>query len=314
MNDQSFASSVPSQPVYARLDDRAVLRIDGDDRVEFLQGLVSNDVQKATGERAIYAAFLTAQGKYLHDFFVVGDGDALLLDCEGARADDLKRRLSMYKLRSDVSIERASGIGVAVAFGRGAADAFGLPDVPGAATALDGGVAFVDPRLAEAGVRLMAPSDNAEGLIATRGLDPADPSEYDRYRMALGLPDGSRDLIPEKSTLLENGFDELGGVDWDKGCFLGQELTARTRYRGLTKKRLMPVSIEGKAPVTGDIVRLDGKDAGEIRSIRDGLGLALLRLDALDKWQAGAHSLFAGDAKVVPHPQSWMTLGESTEK
>lgn len=314
MSEPSFAISAPPQPVYSRLEGRAVLRISGKDRVEFLQGLVSNDVRKATGDRAIYAAFLTAQGKYLHDFFVLADGDTLLIDCEGARADDLKRRLTMYKLRSDVSIGPADDLGVAVIFGQDAAGTFGLPGDAGAATAIEGGVAFVDPRLAEAGVRLVAHSDGIDGFMGSHGLDATDAAEYDRYRMALGLPDGSRDLIPEKSTLLENGFDELGGVDWDKGCFLGQELTARTRYRGLTKKRLMPVSIEGAAPETGDIVRLNGKDAGEIRSIRDGLALALLRLDALDNWQSGAEPLLAGDAKIVPHPQAWMARGESTEK
>ena len=302
-----------TQPGFSVLEDRTVLRIAGGDRVPFLQGLVSNDVEKADAGAALYAAFLTAQGKYLHDFFIAALGETLLLDCEAARADDLARRLTMYKLRSDVQIERADDLAVAVGFESGAPAAFGLAAEPGAATAARDGVAFVDPRLAEIGVRVIAGTSEIVGLMTDRGFKPAESADYDRVRMALGLPDGSRDMVPEKSTLLENGFDELHGVDWDKGCFLGQELTARTRYRGLTKKRLMPVEIDGDQPETGEILRLDGKDAGEIRSVGDGLGLALVRLDALRSVTSGEMSLTAGKAKIRPRPPAWMSIDTNAE-
>ena len=116
--------------------------------------------------------------------------------------------------------------------------------------------------------------------LAETGLTETGFAAYDRHRLALGVPDGTRDLVPEKSILLELGFDELNGVDWRKGCYVGQELTARTKYRGLIKKRLFPVRIDGPAPEPGTMVTLDGKDAGEMRSARDGAGLALLRLEA----------------------------------
>ena len=141
-------------PFYTRLDDRALLRLSGPDAREFLQGLISNDVRKLAPERALYAAFLTAQGKYLHDFFLIDRGDHLLLDGEAARLPDLKRRLGLYKLRSKVAIEDAeAGLEVFALPGKQALGRLHLPVEPGAATALGDGVAYVDPRLAAMGAR-----------------------------------------------------------------------------------------------------------------------------------------------------------------
>ena len=128
--------------------------------------------------------------------------------------------------------------------------------------------------------------------------------------LSLGLPDGTRDMIVDKSILLESGFDELNGVDWNKGCYMGQELTARTKYRGLIKKRLMPVEIEGAVPEAGTPLILNGKDVGEIRSTAQtdggGLGLALVRLETLED---GATPTFeAGDARVTPRKPDWATF------
>lgn len=295
-------------PVYAPLEARAVLSIAGEDRVAFLQGLVSNDVRQAAEGRAVYAALLTAQGKYLHDFFIVASGDALLLDAEAARLADLKKRLSIYRLRSKVTIEEARNLAVAAAFGTGVLELLDLPADPGAARVMNGGVAFTDPRLADAGARIILPRDALASALDRAGLTAALTSDYDRHRLALGLPDGSRDLVVEKSILLENGFDELHGVDWDKGCYLGQELTARTRYRGLIKKRLMPVTIDGQLPAPGAVIELDGKEAGEMRSGADGRGLALLRLDAVAKAAASGAPLTAGAARLTPHKPDWAKL------
>lgn len=302
-----------SEPRFAILDSRAVLDVAGEDRVAFLQGLVSTDVATVTETAAIHTAFLTAQGKYLHDFFIAAHGERFLLDCEAARADDLKKRLSMYRLRSKVTIEARDDLAVAVAFGAGAVDALGLADEAGAARALDDGVAFVDPRLAAVGARAILPGDTAEATLTEAGLAAGTAADYDRARLSLGLPDGSRDLVPEKSILLENGFDELNGVDWDKGCFLGQELTARTHYRGLVKKRLMPVEIDGPLPEPGTLVMLGDKEAGEMRSgapsAEDGaLGLALLRLDAVERAAESKDALIAGEARLTPKKPDWATF------
>ena len=278
------------------LDDRGVLAVSGPDRRSFLQGLVSNDVEKVAVDRAVYAALLTAQGKYLHDFIMIEHGEAIWLDAEAARLADLKRRLSLYRLRAKVAIEERPELAVAAIFGDGALSVLGLPEEPGKARPEGDGAAMVDPRLARLGTRAILRGEEIRPALAGRGLMESDFAAYDRHRLALGVPDGSRDLMLEKSILLESGFEEMHGVDWQKGCYIGQELTARTKYRGLIKKRLFPVRIEGAAPEPGVIVTLDGREAGEMRSSRDGLGLALLRLDAVED----GGPFLAGEATLRP--------------
>ena len=267
------------------LPDRGVLEVAGDDRIAFLQGLISNDAAEAAPGRAVWAALLTPQGKWLADFFLFAAGERLLLDCERTQAPALAARLSRFRLRSRVSLRDAS-------------DAFQVhAGWGGAALPQSGDVAAAapDPRLPGAGWR----------ALATAPLPGADatPEDWDRHRLALGLPDGSRDMAPEQSVLLEGGFDELRGISWTKGCYMGQELTARTRYRGLLKRRLVPVSVDGPVPPRGTPVLAGAAEVGEMRSGRDGLGLALLRLDALD-----GRALRSGEASLAAQVPAWMAL------
>ena len=278
--------------------DRALIALAGADRTSFLQGIVSNDVEKAREDRAIYAAFLTPQGKYLHDIFIAAQGDRLLIDCESSRRPDLLRRLSLYKLRAKVTLAEENGLAVGLYFGADALAGLGLPAEAGQSRAESGGVVFVDPRLAALGARAILPP---EKMPAESGS----PADYDRLRLSLGVPDGSRDLPVEKAILLENGFDELNVIDWDKGCYMGQELTARTRYRGLVRKRLLPVAIEGGAPAPGTALLQNDKEMGEMRSAAGDLGLALVRLEALDKGP-----LTAGGATLTPRKPDWVKFQE----
>ena len=291
---------------YLELADRGLIGVGGSDARDFLQNLVSNDISRVTPARAIYAALLTPQGKYLFDFFVVQLGEALLLDCEAARRDDLIRRLSMYRLRADVSLDTEyDSLTVAAFHGAGALAALDLAAEPGTARALDGGLAYVDPRLASLGARAVLRRETLEAVAAAAGFSAGEAAGYDAMRLALGVPDGSRDLEVEKSVLLENGFDELHGVDWDKGCYVGQEITARTRYRGLVKRRLVPVAVDGPLPAAGTKVMQDGREAGTIRSGRGGAALALLRIDAVERAGAGEAKLTAGEARLEPKLPAW---------
>ena len=299
-----------AQASFVVLESRGILAVSGPDRLNFLQGLVSNDVEKVASDRAVYAALLTAQGKYLHDFIMAASGEAIWLDAEAARLADLKRRLAMYRLRANVAIDELPDLAVAAVFGEGALSALNLPEQAGTARAFGGGLAFADPRLAALGARVVLPREQLRDMLAKVEFAEADFAAYDRHRLALGIPDGSRDLVVEKSILLESGFDELNGVDWQKGCYVGQELTARTKYRGLIKKRLFPVQIAGTAPAPGAIVEIEGKDAGEMRSSRDGIGLALLRLEAVDE----ANPLSAGSTTISPLRPSWMRVDTSKDK
>ncbi len=290
---------------YVLLDGRGVLKVAGADRRDFLQGLISNDIRRVGKDRAIWAALLTPQGKFLHDFFVVEIDDAFYLDCEAERLSDLGQRLARYKLRAKVDLEAAEGWQVAAAYGGSALAALGLPVERGAATLRAGGAIYVDPRLAAAGARAVLPPGAAGVLFAECGFREQSFEHYDRFRLELGLPDGSRDMEIAKSVLLECNFDALDGIDWEKGCYVGQEVTARTRYRGLVKRRLVPVRIEGGAPAPGTPVRLGEAPAGELRSVTGDRGLALLRLDALERVFAGNESLLADGARLVAIKPDW---------
>ena len=268
----------------ALLPGRGVLAVAGADRLSFLQGLVSNDVADATPGRAVWAALLTPQGKWLADFFILSAGDRLLLDCERAQAPDILRRLARYRLRANVELSDLS------ADWHGFAAWNGTPVLP------PGGVAAPDPRLPQAGWRILADAM----LPAT-----ADAAAWDAHRIVLGLPDGSRDLEAEKTVLLEAGFDELHGVSWSKGCYMGQELTARTKYRGLVKRRLVPVAIDGPTPPPGTPVLCRGIEVGSLRSAAGGHGLALLRLEAL------GGVLECSAARLLVRLPEWMAVPET---
>lgn len=290
-------------PHAARLDARALLAVSGEEAVPFLQGLVSNDVERAAKGTPIHAALLTAQGKFLHEFFVVPQGDALLLDVEATRRDDLRRRLTLYRLRAKVQIANADAHAVWALWGEDAGARLGMND--GIAVLDGGGIAYADPRLAALGARAILP---AGASPAGLGFAEASAEDYDRWRLAHGVPDGSRDLEIEKSILLESNFEELNGIDFAKGCYVGQELTARTKYRGLVKKRLFPVTIEGAMPAPGTPVTANGQDAGTMRSANGGRGLALLRLEAALDAMAGKAALDAAGARLTPETPAWMRL------
>lgn len=289
---------------YAPLDDRAVLTVAGEEARGFLQGLISNDIEKATEARGIYAALLTPQGKFLFDFMIVGQQGRLLFDVEAARRAELKKRLTFYKLRSKATIAEEDALAVVAAFGAGAPEALGLAGDAGAARPFEGGVAMTDPRLPALGARLLLPRA-ALATLEAEAFTATDTAEYDRWRLALGVPNGSRDIEVDKGFLLESNFEELNGVDFGKGCYVGQELTARTKYRGVVRKRLMRVDVEGPLPAPGTPIMLGDSEAGEMRSGRDGVGLALIRLEHWEKARDTGAALTAGEAKVTPVKPAW---------
>ena len=294
---------------YCALPERGVIALQGADRDAFLQGLISRDLEQITADRAGYGALLTPQGKFLFDFMILRAADVLLLDAERARLPDLLRRLTMYRLRAQVDLEDASGrYAVAAALGDDVARRFELEHRPGACRLLGEGFAFVDPRLARLGVRVLLPPPDLDPTLQALGFAPLATDAYERVRITAGVPDGSRDLVTERSTLLESGFEELNGVDFAKGCFVGQELTARMKYRGLVRKRLLPVVLKGPRPEPGTIIRLGEREAGEMRSSIDGHGIALLRLDRIAEAGQAGTPLSAGATEVVPVKPDWVNF------
>lgn len=228
------------------MTNRRILRLTGADTHGFLQGLITNDMDKlATGP--IYSALLTPQGKYIADFFVMADGDAVLVDVAEALGDMLMQRLNMYKLRADVIIA--------------AADLHvhrGLGDAPEGA--------YIDPRCAYLGWR--AYRDTAQ-----EGTD----TDWDALRVAHSVPETGIELTPD-SFILEMGFERLHGVDFRKGCYVGQEVTARMKHKTSLRKGLAQVKLDGTAPQGAELTA-DGKPAGAVFTQSGGLGLAYLRFD-----------------------------------
>jgi folate-binding protein YgfZ len=305
------------QKSFVLLDDRGVVRVSGPEARAFLQGLVTNDVDRAVFGRALYAALLTPQGKYLHDFFIVAlpedGGESLYLDCERKRAADLITRLTAYKLRSKVTIEDATDrFRVIALLGDGPHDSEALHGFEGRGGPFAGGLCYVDPRYAGVGARALLPAAGLDELIEA-GFVQQEPEYYERLRVYYGLPDGSRDLPVEKALLLESNFDHLNAIDWEKGCYVGQELTARTRYRGLVRKRLLPVEIDGELPPFGAPVMDADRTIGEMRSSFDGYGIAFLRTEELDSAVAANRPLTAAGATLtVLHP-GWLNEQSGSE-
>ena len=227
------------------MTDRTVLKITGPDAREFLQGLVTNDVAKLE-HGLVYAAMLTPQGKYRADFFLVPAGDDILLDVATPLAAELTKALTMYKLRSAVQIEET---------GRTVTRGLGTPP--------DG--AFADPR---------------DAALGWRGYDgqPGDNDvDWDALRVAAMVPESNVELTSD-SFILEMGFERLNGVDFRKGCYVGQEVTARMKHKTELRKGLARVSVNGSAPV-GTEITADGKAAGTLFTQAEGQGLAYLRFD-----------------------------------
>lgn len=266
----------------APLVHRQLIRIKGNDKNTFLQGLVTNDVGKVTFNSLLYAALLTPQGKFLNDLFITetAEGD-WLIDCENPL--ELIKKLNLFKLRSAVELTLEDHYEVYAIWGERISDFH--------KNAAD--ILIADPRLPSLGCRLY----HQKGLPIASNLTNLEA--YDRHRIMFGIADGSRDIPVQRGIILEYNFDELGAISWDKGCYIGQELIARTHYRGAIHKRLMTVNIEGNTPTYGaSIYNNLHEEIGELRSAVQGFGLAMLRLSIFQLHTA--LTLDCEGAKITP--------------
>ncbi|HAD26871.1 MAG TPA: folate-binding protein [Alphaproteobacteria bacterium] len=294
---------------FCALPNRGVLKLTGPDARDFLQGIISNNIDHLAADAALYAALLTPQGKFLFDFFLVETSDGLLLDGERDRLAELEKRLKFYKLRADVTItDHSEEFSVYALFGDQAATIACLTDKPAAAMSDETGVRYVDPRLSAMGVRLILSHDELAELQGKcpelPQLAPADAGvkAYEAWRIGNGIADGSRDIAVEKYFLLEANFDALSGVDFKKGCYVGQELVSRMKHRNAVRKRIVPVCTEAgplPAPQTAITTR-EGREAGTLLSQAGNRGLAYLRLEMLGE------PLCAGDKALVVDIPAWL--------
>ena len=280
----------------ALLPDRGVVKVDGADARRFLNGLLTADIEALTPETPRFAALLTPQGKILADGIVAivppEDGTALFIDCPRALAPDLMRRLNFYKLRAKVIVEDLSEmLGVLAAW-----DGTGTTEY---------GLVYPDPRLPALGIRMMLPPHLAEAATQDLGATLVGPEAYEAHRIALGVPRGGVDFAYGDAFPHEADMDQLNGVDFDKGCYVGQEVVSRIEHRARARSRIVPVAFDEFAPEDGVPVMAGDRAVGTMGSAARGRGLAMLRLDRAGEALAAGTTLSAGGVPIRLVKPAW---------
>jgi len=280
----------------ALLPERGVVKVAGDDARHFLNGLATNDIGKVTPGTPRFAALLTPQGKIIVDFIAAeaepGDGGGFFLDCPRALAPTLVEKLKFYKLRAKVTVEDLSEVlGVMAAW-----DGAGLSDY---------GLSFVDPRLPALGARSLLPPHLAAEAAEDLGATLVEPDAYEAHRIALGVPRGGQDFTYGDAFPHEADMDQLAGVDFDKGCYVGQEVVSRVEHRASARNRVVPIAYDEFSPMPGLPVMAGDKQVGMLGSTAKGHGLALLRLDRVADALANATTLTAGGIAIRVVKPDW---------
>jgi folate-binding protein YgfZ len=280
----------------ALLPDRGVVKVVGDDARRFLNGLVTNDMAKVTPATPRFAALLTPQGKIIVDFVVVEapaeDGGGFFIDCPRALATTLVEKLNFYKLRAKVICEDLS-------------DALGVMAVWDGVGDSEYGLSYPDPRLSKLGWRVMLPPHLAGEAAADLGANLSDADDYESHRIALGVPRGGLDFIYADTFPHEADMDQLNGVDFDKGCYVGQEVVSRVEHRASARSRVVPIAYDEFAPTSGLPIVANGKQIGLLGSTAKGRGLALLRLDRVEDALASGTPLEAGGIAIRAVKPDW---------
>src|SRR5215471_6937827 len=279
------------------LPDRGVVKVAGADARGFLNGLLTTDIGKVSPEHAAFAALLTPQGKIIVDCIVAEasaeDGGGFFLDCPRALALTLVQKLNFYKLRAKVVVEDLS-------------ETLGVLAVWEGVGSTEYGLCYADPRLAALGLRVMIPPHLAKDTAADLGAELVDAKLYDAHRIALGVPRGGLDFTYGDAFPHETDMDQLNGVDFAKGCYVGQEVVSRIEHRGSARTRVVPVAYEGFAPDAGAPVMAAEKSVGTLGSTLDGRGLALLRLDRAEEAIETGSPLVAGDVTLRLIKPDWV--------
>lgn len=280
----------------ALLPDRGVVKVAGDDARGFLNGLVTNDMGKVAPGKPRFAALLTPQGKIIIDFIVaeapINDGGGFFLDCPRALASTLVEKLNFYKLRAKVICEDLSSVLGVMAIWDGIAES-------------DYGLSYPDPRLPALGSRIMLPPHLAEEAAADLGGMPVSADAYEAHRIALGVPRGGLDFIYGDTFSHEADMDQLNGVDFGKGCYIGQEVVSRVEHRASARSRVVPIVYDEFAPSSGLPVMAGDRQIGTLGSTAKGHGLALMRLDRIGDALAAGATIEAGGIAIRAVKPAW---------
>ncbi len=281
----------------ALLPDRSVIETAGEDRTSFLQGLITNDVEGLEKGAACFAGLLSPQGKILFDFFVINAGEAFLLDCPAAATGDLLKRLTFYRLRAKVSLRDVTAQWrVAAAWGESAADVLNS----------NAAFSYRDPRWPELGYRGLA--------SAAASLDFAlSAADYDAMRVAAAMPEGGKDYAYGDAFPHEACFDLLNGVNFKKGCYVGQEVVSRMQHRGTARTRILAASAREPLPQGGADILAEGFAVGHLGSVSGTRGIALARLDRVKEALAKGQALIAGGIPVELSVPSWASYSLASD-
>lgn len=280
----------------ALLPDRGVVKVAGDDARGFLNGLVTNDIAKVVPGKPRFAALLTPQGKIIVDFIVAeapgNDGGGFFLDCPRALASALVEKLNFYKLRAKVICEDLSNVLGVMAIWDGTAES-------------EYGLSYPDPRLPALGSRIMLPPHLAEEAAADLGGMLAGADAYEAHRIALGVPRGGLDFIYGDTFSHEADMDQLNGVDFGKGCYIGQEVVSRVEHRASARSRVVPIVYDEFAPSSGLPVMAGDRQIGTLGSTAKGHGLALMQLDRIGDALAAGATIEAGGIAIRAVKPAW---------
>jgi folate-binding protein YgfZ len=288
----------------AFLPDRGVVKVSGEDARNFLNGLVTTDVAKLAAGQGRFGALLTPQGKIIFDFLITeapeGHGGGFLIDCPRPLAQPLTDKLGFYKLRAKVAVENLSdNLGVIAAWD---GDVAMKPDL-----------AFADPRDAALGWRILAPQELAPKVADLIGADLVDAADYEAHRIANGVPRGGLDFMYNDTFPHETNMDRLHGVDFDKGCYVGQEVVSRMQHRGTARTRTVRVRLDGAPPEAGTAVMAGDKSVGTMGSTAGQNGLALIRTDRVaDALDAGTQLTAGGLAIRLADPEAVRAAAKQT--
>jgi len=280
----------------ALLPDRGVVKVAGDEARRFLNGLATNDVGKVAPGAARFAALLTPQGKIIVDFIITeaepDDGGGFYFDCPKALAGTLVEKLNFYKLRAKLIIEDLS-------------PALGVMAVWDGAGLSEDGLSYSDPRLPALGTRSILPPQLAAEAARDLGATLTNADAYEAHRIALGVPRGGEDFSYLNAFPHETNMDQLNGVDFDKGCYVGQEVVSRVEHRASARSRILPIAYDEFAPSSGLPVMAGEKQVGTLGTTAKGRGLALLRLDRIEDALASGTPITAGNIPIRPVKPAW---------
>ena len=278
---------------YIVLNEVKFVSIKGQDNKDFLQGIITNDINKCN-KKVIYSCLLTPQGKFLSDFFIIPFKDSFLIEINKKFFDDFITKLKLYKLRSKIDIEEINYLTSLIIINKSDHNA----PQEGFIISNDEYIEYVDPRNINLGHRILIKNELVDKLIISNQFILADVKEYQKIMIQNLIPNSISDLVINKSLLLENNFEHINALDWDKGCYIGQENTARMKYRALLKKSLRIIKVCSGTVKSGDQIFLEDKNIGNITSIVEDTGLAMIKIEDAEYSKKNDRILLTSTGKI----------------